>query len=78
MNRSTPSALALALIAAGLAGCAMDGRNMQAGSSAQQQVPEGGVRDWAAIDTNGDDLIQPAEMEVALREVGPQAAAAKK
>lgn len=31
------------------------------------------VRDWGAIDRNNDNLIQPEEMEAALKEVGPQA-----
>lgn len=46
------------------------------GATAQRggQVAAGGVRDWDAIDTNNDNLIQPEEMEAALKEVGPQAA----
>lgn len=33
----------------------------------------GATRDWAAVDKNHDNLIQPEEMEAALKEVGPQA-----
>lgn len=32
------------------------------------------VRNWEAIDTNKDNSIQPEEMEVWLKKVGPQAA----
>lgn len=48
----------------------------QRGSGAAGQAA-GETRDWAAIGTNSDNLIQPAEMEVALEAVGPQAKAAK-
>lgn len=84
MNRSVSTLATALLSAAGLAGCAVgqDQQNARAGNTAsaqqQQQVPEGGVRDWAKIDTNNDNLIQPAEMEVALKEVGPQGKAAGK
>lgn len=49
--------------------------NVQATATAGQQarkVPEG-IRDWAAIDKNKDNLISPEEMEAALKEGGPPA-----
>jgi hypothetical protein len=58
------------------------GSTSNAKTTAGQQVrkvPEG-VRDWAAIDKNGDHLISPEEMEAALNDGRPPAApaAAKK
>jgi hypothetical protein len=50
-------------------GGAAGGKPMASGTA---QVASG-VRDWKAIDTNNDNLIQPEEMEAALKEVGPQA-----
>lgn len=44
---------------------------------ASQQGAPGDTRDWNAIDTNNDNLIQPQEMEVALKAVGPQAKTAR-
>ena len=35
------------------------------------------VRDWKAIDTNHDNLIEPEEMEAALQQKGPQANTSK-
>jgi hypothetical protein len=45
-------------------------RQQQAGT----QRAAADVRDWSAIDKNKDHLIQPEEMEEALKAVGPQAA----
>lgn len=47
----------------------------QAASGGGGQMAAGGgeTRDWAQIDTNNDNLIQPAEMEEALKATGPQA-----
>ncbi|MEO7337561.1 MAG: hypothetical protein ABIV63_13365 [Caldimonas sp.] len=39
---------------------------------ADARVAANGVRDWKAIDTNHDNLISPAEMEAALKPIGPQ------
>ncbi len=44
-------------------------------AQASRGVPEG-VRDWAAIDKNKDNLISPEEMEAALKEGAPSAAPA--
>ena len=49
----------------------------QSSSGTAGQGASGDTRDWNAIDTNNDNLIQPAEMEVALEAVGPQAKAAE-
>jgi hypothetical protein len=46
-------------------------------AGATGQAAAGGVRDWSAVDTNSDNLIQPAEMEAALKETGPQAKPSK-
>lgn len=46
-------------------------------SGASGQGAAGETRDWNAIDTNNDKLIQPEEMEAALKAVGPQAKAAR-
>jgi hypothetical protein len=45
-----------------------------ASSSGGQMAAGGGeTRDWAAVDTNSDNLISPEEMEEALKAKGPQA-----
>ena len=48
------------------------------GSGTSDQRVAGGVRDWAQIDANDDNLIQPEEMETWLQKEGPQAAAARR
>lgn len=47
------------------------GPGSAATASTGNMAPE--VRDWDAIDTNNDGSIQPEEMEVWLKKVGPQA-----
>ncbi|MBA3596296.1 MAG: hypothetical protein H0W40_02825 [Methylibium sp.] len=47
------------------------------GNAGQAAAGDAATRDWNAIDTNNDNLIQPAEMEVALEAVGPQAKTAQ-
>ena len=42
-------------------------------TQARAGASAGEVRDWGAIDTNRDNLIQPEEMEAALKEAGTQA-----
>ncbi|MBA3598910.1 MAG: hypothetical protein H0W40_16265 [Methylibium sp.] len=53
------------------------GSNAAADSSARgggmATAGGGETRDWAAVDTNGDNLISPEEMEEALKATGPQA-----
>jgi hypothetical protein len=47
------------------------------GTSDQEQVVAGGVRDWSRIDANDDNLVQPEEMEQWLQREGPRAAAGR-
>lgn len=49
--------------------------NVQANANAGQaaRAPAEGVRDWAAIDKNKDNLISPEEMEAYLNEGRPPA-----
>lgn len=54
-----------------------DTTSYQSNAGASGQGAAGETRDWNAIDTNNDNLIQPTEMEVALKAVGPQAKAAE-
>lgn len=54
------------------AGAASNVRPTAAAGQASRNVPEG-VRDWAAIDKNKDNLISPEEMEAALKEGAPSA-----
>lgn len=51
--------------------------NTRTGAGMAGSAQGDSTRDWNAIDTNNDNLIQPAEMEVALKAVGPQAKPAK-
>lgn len=44
------------------------------GASGGSAAAGGGeTRDWDQVDTNNDNLIQPEEMEAALKAAGPQA-----
>lgn len=43
------------------------------GASGGAAAGGGETRDWDQVDTNNDNLIQPEEMEAALKPAGPQA-----
>lgn len=75
MNHVNTKLLTAALLAIGFIGTSAYAATSsnKASSSHSTMSKSSAVRDWSAIDTNHDHLIEPAEMEAALKEVGPQA-----